>query len=93
MQAMARFFFHFRNGTEAMADQQGIELVDAGAARSKAVQALRDILADDLRGGVLHAAAAIEIEDEDHRPVGIVTLEQAVKVIGAVLLRPANSAS
>lgn len=75
---MAQFYFHFRNGTEFLEDQEGRDVVDVATARAMGIASLRDILAGDVLSGVLHRASAIEIEDADHRPVVMIALADAL---------------
>ena len=75
---MARFYFHFRNGTEFLEDAEGLDLADVAMARATGIASLRDILADDILAGVLNRGSAIEVEDADHRPVFTVALADAL---------------
>ena len=78
MRAMAQFYFNFRNGAEFFEDVEGRDLADIASARATGIASLRDILADDVRAGVLHRASTIEIEDADHRPVVTIALADAL---------------
>lgn len=77
---MPRFYFHLCSGPEFIEDDDGLELVDAEAARTSAISGLRDILAGDLQHGRLNTASYIEIEDEQHDLIGTVSFEDVVKI-------------
>ncbi len=77
---MARFYFHFRSDEEFSEDEEGVELPDAQAAYATAVVSLRDMLAAEVRRGVLTTSAVIEIVDENHLPVRRVTVDQVLKI-------------
>jgi hypothetical protein len=77
---LARFYFHFRSDEEFSEDEEGVELRDAQAAYATAVVSLRDMLAAEVRRGVLTMSAAIEIVDENHLPVRLVTVDQVLKI-------------
>jgi hypothetical protein len=55
---MPRFYFHISNGQGFIEDEEGIELTDEAAARSNAVAAARDVMAGDLREGLLDLACS-----------------------------------
>lgn len=63
---MPRFYFNLCNGAEFIEDEEGVELADRVAARAKAVESLRGVMAGDLVMGDLNTASFIEIEDEQH---------------------------
>ncbi len=77
---LARFYFHFRSDEEFSEDEEGVELPDAQAAYATAVVSLRDMLAAEVRRGVLTTSAVIEIVDENHLPVRRVTVDQVLKI-------------
>lgn len=78
--AMARFYMHVCNGTGFVEDQEGVELADEAVARSKAVEAARDVMASDLRMGELDLSSFIEVEDEEHRYLFTLTFADAVAI-------------
>jgi hypothetical protein len=77
---MARFYLNLCNGTGFVEDEEGVELPDLEAARAKAVEGLRDIVAGEIRQGELNMGAFISIEDEARRAVGQVSFSEAVRV-------------
>ena len=77
---MPRFYFHIGDGHGFIEDDEGIDLLDQAAARTKAVEAARDLMAGDLRDGQLDLTSFIEVEDEAHRLLFTLTFAEAVTV-------------
>ena len=77
---MPRFYLHVCNGNGFVEDEEGADLPDAEAARLRAIEGLRDLLASELRDGELNMASFIEIEDENHLLVTTVPFMDAVQV-------------
>ncbi len=75
---MPRYFFHVCNGDGFTQDDEGLDLPDLHAARATAVQGLRDIMASELKDGLLKTASFIEIEDENHELLLTVPFSEAV---------------
>ena len=76
---MPRFYLHVCNGNGFTEDEEGAEIADLAAARLIAVDGLRDILAGEIRAGVLRRASFIEIENEDRQLVSTVSFEDAIQ--------------
>ena len=74
---MARFFLHLINGTGCAPDEEGVELADAQAAKARAVEGIRSILADEAKAGRLDLDGRIEIADESGDIVRSVPFEEA----------------
>lgn len=66
------------DGADFVKDNEGVELPDNAAARKKAVESLRGVMAGDLLSGELNTALCIEIEDEQHRLIETVAFNDAV---------------
>ena len=77
---MPRYFLHVCNGTGFVEDEEGLELRDEDAARAKAIEAARDVMANDLRGGELDLSSFIEVEDEGRKLLFTVQFIDAVKL-------------
>ena len=61
---MPRFYFHVFNSIEAR-DMQGTEFPNLFAARKKAVQGVRELIAEEIKlKGQLYLSHYLEIEDE-----------------------------
>jgi hypothetical protein len=82
---MARYFMHLRDGTEEVLDAEGREFPSLGALRYAVLYTARDLLAGDVRDGLLR----FRIDAEDAAGAIIYTLpfRDAVNTIpeGAVL--------
>lgn len=59
---MPRFYLHVCDGSDFCEDEEGVDVRDLTAARLIAIEGLRDILAGEIRAGVLRRAAFVEIE-------------------------------
>jgi hypothetical protein len=77
---MPRFYLHMCNSTGFVEDEEGAELADLDVARAKAIEALRDVSAGEVRQGEINMGSFIEIEGEDRRPLAEVTFAEAVRV-------------
>ena len=71
---------HLCDETAFFEDDEGIELPDLSFAHATAVTGLRDILASAIRKGELNTATCIEIENEQHQSVLLVSVEDAVRM-------------
>jgi hypothetical protein len=75
---MPRFYFHVCNGTGFTEDEEGQELPGLEAARATAIASARDIMASDVKRGMLDLSSFIEIEDEGRRLVETLFFQDAV---------------
>src|SRR5690349_6448773 len=78
---MPRYYMHVCNGTGFIEDQEGIVLPDASVARDKAIDAAREVMAKDLRGGELDLSSFVEVEDEKKQLLFTIQFIDAVKLI------------
>jgi hypothetical protein len=70
--AMPRYFFHVREGSELNRDAEGQDFADVEAARREAVNSVREILGEKiLHGGALNHRS-IEIADETGHVVDVI---------------------
>jgi hypothetical protein len=74
------FYFHLRNGPHSTEDEEGVDLPSRAAARAKAIESLRGVMAGDLLMGDLNTASFIEIEDEQHEFVATISFADAVRL-------------
>jgi hypothetical protein len=79
---MPRFYLQLCHGKGFTADEEGCELPDLAAARKRAIEGLRDVMAGELRKGEIDLAAYIDIEDEKRAVVMRVPFAEAVRIIG-----------
>jgi hypothetical protein len=61
---MPRFYLHIRDGEILIKDPEGSELPSVEAARAEAREAVREIVADRIRSGVLVTRVEIDICNE-----------------------------
>lgn len=78
---MARYFFHVCNGDGFTEDEEGLELGNEAAARAAAVLSARDIMAAEIRNGLLNPASFIEVEDGEHNHLFTVLFSDAFTVM------------
>jgi hypothetical protein len=71
---------HVCNGNGFVEDQEGVDLPNQEAARSKAVEAARDVMAGDLRKGELDLSSFIEVEDEERNLLFTLHFSEAVRM-------------
>ena len=81
MRVVARFFMHLRDGADDLLDAEGTELLDLEAVREKVLAAARDILAGDLRNGVIDLRYRIEAENESGEIVYSLPFKHAFSII------------
>lgn len=85
---MPHFYLHLCNGTGFTEDQEGSEHADLDAARTEALAGLREVMASELKRGELNMGSFVEIEDENHKLLTIVSFNEAVAVTNEVGQRP-----
>ncbi len=90
---MPRYYLHICNGNGFTEDQEGQDLPSVESAREKAIAGLRDIMADELKGGVMNMASFIEIEDESRQLVETISFHDAVYLETRGEKRPAGKAA
>ena len=77
---MPRFFLHYREPDDLIADEEGLELPDLNAARREAARAGRDILAEKVQLQQELNHDAIEIADESGRVLETIALKDLIKL-------------
>lgn len=78
---MPRFFLSLRDG-EFLPDDEGQEFADLDAARDTALRGAREIMAEDVKRGVLSLNDSVEITDENGTRVATVVFRDAVRING-----------
>ena len=76
---MPRFYFHLKDGI-TLCDEEGMSFATVEEARTEALRAAREIMADEVRRGSLNLVDRIEIADEGGNPVTVVTFADAVRI-------------
>jgi len=78
---MPRYFLHLRDGTEELLDPEGSELDSLEALRKSVLVTVRDLMAGDMRQGVLDLRFRIDAEDADGVIVYTLPFKHAVNII------------
>ena len=78
---MARYFMHLRNSVDELLDPEGRELADMEELRKAVMFAARDLLAGDIRNGVIDFRFRIDAEDVDGNIVYTLPFKHALSII------------
>lgn len=77
---MARFFFHLRNSTGYVKDEEGEDLPDLKAARNSAVASVRSIISEESKSGCVDLRGRIEVADEAGHTVLALPFSEALDI-------------
>jgi hypothetical protein len=61
---MARYYFHLRDSSDELLDPEGTEHADLDAVRKAVLLTARDMIAGDVRDGIIDFRYRIDAEDE-----------------------------
>ena len=78
---MARYFMHLRNGTDELLDPEGLEFADLEALRRAVLHSARDLIAGDVRNGIIDLRYRIDAEDAEGQTVYSLPFKHAFTVI------------
>lgn len=78
---MARYFLHLRDGSDETLDPEGKEFADLEALRKAVLCAARDLIAGDVRHGVIDLRFRIDAEDENGALVYSLPFKHALNII------------
>ncbi|TMJ18678.1 MAG: hypothetical protein E6G92_02220 [Alphaproteobacteria bacterium] len=79
---MARYYFHLRDGTEELLDDEGREFGDLEALEKAVLEGARDLIASELRSaGVVDLRHRIDAEDESGNIACTLPFKSAVTII------------
>jgi hypothetical protein len=78
---MSRYFLHLRDSVDELLDPDGEDFANLGALRAAAMVSARDLMAGDIRNGVIDFRYRIDEEDEGGRIVYSLPFKHAVNVI------------
>ena len=78
---MARYFLHLRDSTEQILDPEGQEFGDMDEVRHAVLAAARDLMAGDIRGGVIDLRFRIDAEDANGTIVYRLPFKHALSII------------
>jgi hypothetical protein len=79
---MSLFFFHLRDGTDTLIDDEGAELANAEEARESALLHARSIISHDALQGRINLNQRIDVLDETGALICSLSFADAVKVTG-----------
>ena len=77
---MPRYFFHIRNGSGFIRDEEGRELPDEAVAREEALKGIRSIISSEASGGHLDLTGELEIADPEDQVVMTLRFDEAFEL-------------
>ena len=77
---MPRFFFHLRDETGFVQDEEGREFASLGEARTHALEGIRSIVSEDAKYGRIDLTGELEVADESGAALLKVGFGEAVEV-------------
>lgn len=80
---MPRYFLQLRNDQNEMLDPEGSEYYDTGALDRAMLAGARDLIAGDVKNGLIDFRFRIDAEDEDGALVRSLRFAEAVEIIRA----------
>jgi len=78
---MARYYMQLRDGTDHLLDPDGIESADIDELKKKVLIAVRGLMSEDIKGGVVDLRFRIDAEDREGLIVYTLAFAEAVKII------------
>ena len=78
---MPRYFLHLRNGSDELIDAEGAELPDVDALKTWVMCTVRDLLAGDIKTGLVDLRCRIDAEDGNGLIVYTLPFKYAFSVI------------
>ena len=78
---MVRYYMQLRDGTDHLLDPDGIEYADIDVLKRKVLVAVRELISEDVKGGVIDLRFRIDAEDRDGMIVYTLDFADAVNII------------
>jgi uncharacterized protein DUF6894 len=78
---MARYFLHLRDSTDELLDPEGKEFDDMETLRAAVLLTVRDLMAGDIRGGLVDFRFRIDAETKAGTIVYTLPFKHAVNII------------
>src|SRR3954447_9782653 len=78
---MIRYFMHLRDGVDETLDPEGLEFEDIEALRTAVLFAARDLIAGDIRNGIVDLRFRIDAEDANGTIVYSLPFRHALNII------------
>lgn len=85
---MAVYHFHLWDGEQLIEDLEGVACVSLEAARKRAIDGARDVLAGDVRNGRIDFNQRLELVDGDGRLCLTIPFSEAVEVVSPAAAAP-----
>jgi hypothetical protein len=76
-----RFFLHLRDSTDELLDREGVDLPDLEAIREHVARTARDVIAGDVRTGIIDLRYRIDVENEAGEIVYTLPFKHAFTII------------
>ena len=80
---MTVYYFHLWHGEQLTDDLEGVACVSLEAARKRAIEGARDILAGDVRSGRIDLNQRLELFDDAGRLCLTIPFSEAIEVIAS----------
>lgn len=77
---MPRYHLHVYNRIGHVLDEEGMELADLAAAREKALEGIRAIVAEEAKAGRIDLAGHVDITDGSDELVDTIVFREAFKL-------------
>ena len=78
---MVRYYMQLRDGTDHLLDPDGIEYADIDVLKRKVLVAVRELISEDVKGGVIDLRFRIDAEDRNGVIVYTLDFADAVNII------------
>jgi hypothetical protein len=78
---MSRYYMQLRDGTDHLLDPEGIEYANIDELKKKVLIAVRGLMSEDIKGGVIDLRFRIDAEDRDGVIVYALGFAEAVRII------------
>ena len=78
---MTRYYMQLRDGTEHLLDAEGLEYADIDELKKRVLIAVRELMSEDIKGGVIDLRFRIDAEDREGVIVYTLAFAEAVNII------------
>lgn len=78
---MARYFMHLRDSVDEIIDPDGREFADLDSLKQAVLVNVRDMMAGDIRSGIIDLRYRIDAEDEGGKVVYSLPFKHAINII------------
>ena len=78
---MPRYYFHLRDHIDEVLDEEGFELTDLNAVKTRALHEARAIMGSDVVIGMLDLRYRIDVEDSSGKVLYSLPFRHAIQII------------